>query len=59
MITSEKQAYKNSLLLRYILMEDYVLLKIDIKSFINGMMICNMLIYNNNNIIKYDKKTVN
>ena len=55
MITSEKQAYNNSLLLRNILMEDYVLLKIDIKSFINGMMICNMLIYNNNNIIKYDK----
>lgn len=52
MITSEKQAYNNSLLLRHILIMDYVLLKIDIKSFINGMMICNMLIYNNNNIIK-------
>ena len=52
MITSEKQAYKNSLLLRNILMEDYVLLKIDLKSFINGILICNMLIYNNNNIIK-------
>lgn len=52
MITSEKQAYNNSLLLRNILMEDYVLLKIDLKSFINGILICNMLIYNNNNIIK-------
>lgn len=52
MITSEKQAYDNSLLLRNILIMDYFLLKIDTKSFINGMVICNMLIYNNNNIIK-------
>ena len=52
MINSKKQAYKNSILLRHLLVVDYVLLKIDTKSFIHGMLICNMLIYNNNNIVK-------
>ena len=52
MITSKSNTNKNAKLLRAILTIDYCFLKIDFKSFIDGLVICNMLIYNNENIIK-------